>query len=92
MQFIHGKNRHQTYFTTADEQITADNLEGLIDASKNKIQLQQLGFTNTVPKSDAPRHSHPALLLKLYLYGYINKIHSSCKFEKECYRNMNCNG
>lgn len=88
MQFIQGKNRHQTYFTTADEQITDDNAVRLIDAFVDKLELQKLGFINTTPKPEGRPPYPPALLLKLYLYGYLNKIRSSRKLEKECSRNI----
>ena len=88
MQFIQGKNRHQTYFTTADEQIAADNAVRLIDAFVDKLELDKLGFTNTVHKSEGRPPYQPAVLLKLYLYGYLNKVRSSRKLEKECYRNI----
>ena len=52
MQFIQGNNRHQTYFTTPDEQVGADNAVRLIDAFIDKLDVQQLGFTGTVHKSD----------------------------------------
>jgi len=83
MQFIQGKDRHQTYFTTADEQITADNAVRLIDAFVDK-----LGFTTTAHQSEGRPPYQPAVLLKLYLYGYLNKIRSSRKLEKECCRNI----
>lgn len=88
MQFIQGKSRHQTYFTTADEQVSANNAVRLMDAFVDKLELQKLGFTNTVHKSEGRPPYQPAVLLKLYLYGYLNKIRSSRKLEKECFRNL----
>jgi hypothetical protein len=52
MQFIQGNNRHQTYFTTSDEQVSADNAVRLMDAFIEKLDLQKLGFTGTVHKSE----------------------------------------
>src|SRR5664279_2792580 len=88
MQFIQGNNRHQTYFTTPDDQVSADNAVRLIDAFIDKLDLQQLGFTKTVHSSEGRPPYAPAVLLKLYLYGYLNKIRSSRKLEKECSRNI----
>ena len=88
MQFIPGSNRHQSYFSTLEEQVSADNAVKLIDAFIDKLDLQQLGFTNTVHKSEGRPPYAPAVLLKLYLYGYLNKIRSSRKLEKECVRNI----
>lgn len=88
MQFIQGTNRHQTYFSTLEDQVSADNAVRLIDAFINKLELQQLGFTNTIHKSEGRPPYAPGVLLKLYLYGYLNKIRSSRKLEKECSRNI----
>ena len=88
MQFIQGNNRHQSYFSTLEDQVSADNAVRLIDAFIDKLELQKLGFTNTIHKSEGRPPYAPAVLLKLYLYGYLNKIHSSRKLEKECGRNI----
>jgi len=52
MQFIQGSNRHQSYFSTLEEQVSADNAVRLIDAFIDKLDLQKLGFTNIVNKSE----------------------------------------
>ena len=52
MQFIQGVNRHQTYFTTIDEQISSENSVRLVDAFIDKLDLAQLGFTSTIHKSE----------------------------------------
>jgi transposase len=88
MQFIQGNNRHQTYFSTLEDQVSADNPARLMDAFVDKLDLHQLGFTSTVHKSEGRPPYAPAVLLKLYLYGYLNKIRSSRKLEKECTRNI----
>jgi transposase len=88
MQYIQGNNRHQTYFSTLEEQVSADNAVRLMDAFIDKLDLQKLGFTGTVHKSEGRPPYSPGVLLKLYLYGYLNKIRSSRKLEKECSRNI----
>lgn len=88
MQFIEGSNRNQTFFATLEDRVSADNPVRLIDAFIDKLELQRLGFTNTVHKSEGRPPYAPAVLLKLYLYGYLNKIRSSRKLEKECSRNI----
>jgi transposase len=88
MQYIHGNNRNQTYFITLDDQLAADSPVRLIDAFVDKLDLQKLGFTGAVPKSEGRPPYAPQVLLKLYLYGYLNKIRSSRKLEKECSRNI----
>jgi transposase len=74
MQFILGTNRHQTYFNTLEDQVSADNVVRLMDAFIDKLDLQQLGFTGTVHKGESRPPYAPQVLLKLYLYGYLNKI------------------
>lgn len=88
MQFIQGTNRYQTFFSTPDDQVNADNAVRLMDAFIDKLDLQKLGFTGTVHKSEGRPPYAPGVLLKLYLYGYLNKIRSSRKLEKECSRNI----
>jgi transposase len=88
MQFIQGTNRNQTYFTALEEQVASDNPIRIIDAFVDKLDLQKLGLSNTVHKSEGRPPYAAELLLKLYLYGYLNKIRSSRKLEQECRRNM----
>jgi transposase len=88
MQYIQGNNRHQTSFITADEQIAADNPVRLIDVFIDKLDLQKLGFSKAVQHSEGRPGYAPQVFLKLYLYGYLNKIRSSRKLEKECSRNI----
>lgn len=88
MQYIQGSSRHQTYFSTLENQVSADNPVRLIDGFVDKVNLQKLGFTKTIHSSEGRPPYAPAVLLKLYLYGYLNKIRSSRKLEKECSRNI----
>ena len=88
MQFIQGSNRNQTYFATLEDQVSTDNPVRLMDAFIDKLDLQKLGFINTVLKREGRSPYAAAVLLKLYLYGYLNKIRSSRKLEKECIRNV----
>ncbi|MBK8609997.1 MAG: IS1182 family transposase [Chitinophagaceae bacterium] len=88
MQFIQGQPRQQTYFSTLEDQVAADNPVRLIDAFIDKVDLQQLGFKKTVQQTEGRPPYSPQVLLKLYLYGYLNKIRSSRKLERECSRNV----
>ena len=88
MQYIQGSNRNQTSFVTLDGQVSTDNPVRLMDAFIDKLDLQQLGFSKTVHHSEGRPPYAPQVLLKLYLYGYLNKIRSSRKLEKECSRNI----
>ncbi len=88
MHFIMGANRLQTTFMSLEDMIASDNPVRIIDAFVDKCDLQKLQFSNTVHKSEGRPCFHPAVFLKLYLYGYINRIRSSRRLETECYRNM----
>ena len=88
MNYITGSSRHQTYFATLDDQVAIDNSVRLMDAFVDKLELAKLGFTNTIHKSEGRPPYEAAVLLKLYLYGYLNKIRSSRKLERECIRNI----
>lgn len=79
-------------FSSLDNMIAADNTVRILDAFVEKLDIKQFGI---MPHSNK-QQSHPGgaprfddkLLLKLYLYGYLNKIRSSRKLEQECYRNV----
>lgn len=88
MQFIQGQQRQQIYFATLEDLVAADNPVRLIDAFIDKLGLQQLGFAKTSPNSECRPVFAPPVFLKLYLYGYLNKIRSSRKLERECTRNV----
>jgi len=88
MQFITGQSRQQTYFSTLEDQVGSDNTVRLIDAFIEKLDLQKLGFSKTIHKSEGRPPYAPGVLLKLYLYGYLNKIRRSRKLERECIRNI----
>jgi transposase len=86
--YITGTNRSQSYFSTLEEQVSADNAVRLINAFVEKLDAEKLGFTKTVHKTEGRPPFAPQVLLKLYLYGYLNKIRSSRKLERECRRNI----
>jgi transposase len=88
MQYIQGNNRHQSYFATLEDQVAPDNSVRLIDAFIDKLDLQKTGFIKTAHKTEGRPPYSPQVILKLYLYGYLNKIRSSRKLEKECSRNI----
>ncbi len=88
MQFVTGINRHQVSIQSLDEYISKDNPIRFIDAFVEKLDLQQLQFQVAVLKSEGRPAYESKLFLKIYLYGYLNGIRSSRKFEKECMRNI----
>jgi transposase len=85
--FITGTDRRQTIFTTLEDQVTADNPVRLMDAFVNKLEAVKLGFGKAAASTEGRPPYAPQVLLKLYLYGYLNKVRSSRKLERECSRN-----
>lgn len=95
MKIIKGTSRHQMQFTNLDDQVAADNPVRILDAFVEKLDLKKLGIENrNANKQPAKTNSGGApcyddkVLLKLYLYGYLNKIRSSRKLQQECHRNI----
>jgi len=87
--FIQGVARHQaTLFPEAlDDYITEENPIRVIDAFINTIDLSTLGF-KTIPAATGRPAYHPSTLLKLFIYGYLNRIQSSRRLERETGRNV----
>jgi len=85
-----GKDRSQfgLFATPLEEMIAEDNIVRVIDVFVDKIDLEQLGFEHVRPKQTGAPPYEPALLLKIYMYGYFNKVRSSRKLEVECGRNI----
>ena len=73
-KYIEGTNRHQSYFSTLEDQVSSDNAVRLIDAFIDMLDLEKLGFRKIIHKSEGRRPYTPQVLLKRYLYGYLNKI------------------
>ena len=71
-----------------DEYITDDNPVRFIDAFVDQLDLQELGFRRAVAAPTGRPAYHPADLLKLYIYGYLNRIRSSRLLERESQRNV----
>ncbi|HSV87837.1 MAG TPA: transposase [Bacteroidales bacterium] len=89
MKYIRGQNRHQaTIFPiTLDQAISADNQARTIDVFVDSLNFEEYGFLTTFEENGRPAY-HPNVLLKLYIYGYLNRIRSSRGLEKECGRNI----
>lgn len=87
MKFIPGKDRNQTEFFCLEQAIAQDNEVRLIDMFVSAIKMKDYGFDMTFIDNGRPAY-HPAELLRLYIYGYLNRIRSSRALEKECKRNI----
>lgn len=87
MKFIQGKDRSQTEFFCLEQAVSDDNEVRLIDLFVHSIRLADFGFKVEFIENGRPAY-HPADLLKLFIYGYLNRIRSSRQLEKECRRNI----
>ena len=87
MKFILGKDRNQTEIICLDQLISEDNEVRLLDLFVNSLKLSDFGFKTEFIDNGRPAY-HPSDLLKLYIYGYLNRIRSSRQLEKECKRNI----
>jgi transposase len=88
MQHITGISRHQLQVSSLEDTISQDNPIRFIDAFVNLIDLEKLGFTLRVLKTEGRPSFDTKVFLKIYLYGYLNGIRSSRRLEKECQRNL----
>ena len=81
--------RQQILFPdTLDDYVTEENPVRFLDAFVDSLDLRTLGFTHAELKETGRPPYDPADLLKLHLYGYLNKVRSSRRLERECQRNV----
>ena len=88
--FIQGADRNQGYLLPEriDEYVSEDNPVRVIEAFVEELDLARLGFARLEPNTAGRPAYHPATLLKIYLYGYLNRIQSSRRLEREAKRNL----
>src|ERR1700694_4860162 len=89
-RFIEGEDRSQsTLFSEhLDEYIATDNPVRVIDVFVDELDLVSLGFEGMQAEATGRPGYHPASLLKIYIYGYLNRIQSSRRLERETQRNV----
>ena len=89
-RFIEGECRTQTTLLpeSIDDYITDTNPVRIVDVFVDELDLGQLGFEGIKPATTGRPAYHPAILLKIYIYGYLNRIQSSRRLEKEAQRNV----
>jgi transposase len=78
-RFIEGEERGQPSLlpSALDDFVEQDNPVRVVDAFIVELDLGALGFTGVVPAATGRPSYHPSTLLKLYLYGYLNRVQSS---------------
>jgi len=90
MRHIQGEDRHQKSLLpdSVEDFVDADNPIRVIDAYIGSLDVVSLGFDKAVPQSTGRKPYDPHDLLKLYVYGYLNRVTSSRRLETECHRNL----
>lgn len=89
-RFIEGQDRHQVTLLPEclDDFIAEDNPVRVVDAFVAELDLRALGFEGATPAALGRPSYDPAVLLKIYIYGYLNRVASSRRLERECQRNV----
>src|SRR5271155_1076116 len=89
-RFIEGEDRRQATLLpdSLEDYVTEDNPVRVVDVFIDELDLEALGFAGVVPEVTGRPAYHPAVLLKIYVYGYINQIASSRRLEREAQRNV----
>src|SRR5262247_2137618 len=89
-RFIEGADRSQATLLPEclDDWVDESNPVRVVDAFVDALDLKQLSFDGMVPEVTGRPSYHPSALLKLYIYGYLNRIQSSRRLEREAGRNL----
>ena len=89
-RFIEGEDRRQATLLPdcLEDYVSDENPVRVIEAFIDELDLKALGFEGVVPEVTGRPSYHPATLLKIYLYGYLNRIPSSRRLERETQRNI----
>src|SRR6187399_2762830 len=90
LRFIEGEDRSQStlFPERLDDYIAEDNPIRVIEVFVEELDLQSLGFDGMQPELTGRPSYHPSILLKIYIYGYLNRIQSSRRLEREAQRNV----
>jgi len=89
-RFIEGQDRSQSVLfpEQLEDWISEDNPVRAVDVFVEALDLRELGFDGAQPADTGRPAYHPATLLKIYIYGYLNRIQSSRRLEREAQRNV----
>ncbi|MDA0341074.1 MAG: transposase [Proteobacteria bacterium] len=89
-RFVGGVSRDQStmFPESLDDFVDADNAVRVVDAFVEELDLGGLGFARVAAKATGRPSYHPSVLLKLYIYGYLNRVQSSRRLEREAARNV----
>jgi transposase len=89
-RFVVGDDRSQStlFPELLDDYLGDDNPVRAIDVFVDALDLAALGFGGVEPEATGRPAYHSATLLKIYIYGYLNRVQSSRRLERECQRNI----
>jgi transposase len=89
-RFVQGDNRTQSFLLpeALDDYVTDTNPVRVVDVFVDELDLQKLGFDGVEPALTGRPSYHPEVMLKIYIYGYLNRIQSSRRLEREAQRNI----
>ncbi len=89
-RFVEGEARDQIGLLPecVEDYVGDDNPVRVIDVFVDQLDLHAMGFEGTTPAVTGRPAYHPAVLLKIYIYGYLNRVQSSRRLEHECQRNL----
>ncbi|KUO67923.1 MAG: transposase [Alphaproteobacteria bacterium BRH_c36] len=89
-RFIEGGERDQLLLLPAslEDYVEQDNPVRVVDAFIDELDLGAIGFSGVTPAATGRPSYHPSTMLKLYLYGYLNRVQSSRRLEREARRNV----
>jgi transposase len=89
-RFVEGEDRRRATLLPecTDDYVSEENPVRVIDAFVAKLDLAELGSEGVIPERTGRPAYHPATLLKLYIYGYLNRVQSSRRLEREAGRNL----
>ena len=89
-RFIQGEHRGQGTLLpeSLDDYVSDTNPVRVVDVFVDELDLVNLGFEGVIPADTGRPAYHPAILLKIYIYGYLNRIQSSRRLEREAQRNV----
>lgn len=89
-RFVEGENRSQStlFPESLEDYIDEDNPVRVVDVFVDELDLKSLGFEGAEPEATGRPAYHPGTLLKIYIYGYLNRIQSTRRLERETQRNV----
>jgi transposase len=89
-RFVEGEDRSQSTLLPErlDDYVTEDNPVRVVDVFVDNLDLAALGFDRAIAQATGRPGYHPTTLLKIYIYGYLNRVQSSRRLERKAQRNV----